>query len=609
MYYLTATLVGYAGKAASTVAAVAASPLPALALELAALYLVARLAWAGFWWLWDLGDSYTHYTQLRPVASRARSVSLPPARLIECVDKGTGEVLGAVPAMSADEINAAIETAVAAQASWGRSSFAARKRALQALLDMTVANQEEICRYSALDSGKTMMEAAFGEILTVAEKLRWTIANGEAALASETRSPGFMMHKGAHVEYRPLGVIGIICPYNYPFHHILSPLATALFAGNAAVIKVSEWTTWSLHASYARLVNDALAAAGVPDGLVQFVTGYGDAGAAIVASPLVDKIFFTGSPATGKKVMLAAAETLKPVILELGGKDPLIVCDDANFELAFQYACRAFLGAGQGCISCERELVHVSHLDTFLARMKAVAEAMRVGPPLEADQDMGAITFPGQIDIVQRLVDDAVAKGATLVTGGKALKVKGGYYYAPTILTDLNDSMRIMHEEVFGPVMLVIAFETDADAVRIANATELGLSCSVFSASPARANRIVADIKSGMAVVNDYGITYTMQSLPFGGVKHSGFGRFNGVEGLREASATVAVVTERWGLPTSLPKPFEYPIQNHSFALVETAIRMGYSAGILAKLRGFLDFIGVIRAGPSDDDAVVVENE
>ena len=603
-------------------------PLVGYGVDVVVIVVLAKLAMKVVWGVWEWGDTYTHYTYLKPFPawtqshvpgslaedgegegksvrsrSRSRSVSAAPNPPVECRDKATGEVLGHVAAMGKEEVEAAVAASRAAQAEWGRTSFAVRKAALRALLDAIVERQEEICVASSVDSGKTMMEAVFGEILTVVEKLRWTIANGEAALASEKRSPGFMVHKGAHVEYRPLGVIGIICPYNYPFHHIVSPLATALFAGNGAVIKVSEWTTWSLHSCYRDLVLDALASAGVPDGLVQFVTGWGDAGAAVVASD-VEKIFFTGSPATGKKVMLGAAQSLKPVILELGGKDPLIICDDADFDLAFNYAMRGvFMSSGQNCIGAERILVHASRYDEFVDRITSEVRCLRVGPPQDGHRgcwDMGPLTFPHQIDIVQELVDDAVASGATLVAGGEPITVEGGeggIFYPPTVLANVTHAMRIVHEEVFGPVMLIMRFESDEDAVQMANDTKYGLSCSVFSASPTRANRIAGSIHSGMCVVNDYGITYTMQGLPFGGVKISGFGRFNGPEGLREASATVAVVTERWRIPTSLPAPFCYPVQTHAFELVEAAIRMGYSSSSLAKVRGFFDFLSISWTG------------
>lgn len=508
--------------------------------------------------------------------------------------------------MGEAEVHALAHKAKIAQRTWGRSSFDQRRAVLRAMLEQIVARQEEICEWSARDSGKTMMEAVFGEILTVCEKLKWTIEHGEAALASEARSTGFMAHKAAHVEYRPLGVIGIIAPYNYPFHHIISPLCTALFAGNGALIKVSEWTTWSLVACYRDVVRSALTACDVDQDLVQFVTGFGASGAAVVSSPHVDKIFFTGSPTTGKRVMLAAAETLKPVILELGGKDALVICEDANFDVAFNYAMRGvFMNAGQNCIGSERIYVFGALYDRFLERVRSAVAKLRVGAPLTCGRgcwDMGALTFPKQIAIVQALVDDALAKGATLVAGGRAKPdAAGGLFYEPTVLADVTHDMRIVHEEVFGPVMLVLRVESDTELVRKANDTKYGLSCSIFTSDSPRAARLAAAMETGMIVINDYGITYTMQSLPFGGYGNgsriSGSGKFNGPEGLREASATIAVVSDIWKIPTSIPRPFQYPVQSHAFALVEAAVRMRYGAGLRAKLAGGWSLLRRMLAG------------
>jgi acyl-CoA reductase-like NAD-dependent aldehyde dehydrogenase len=422
-----------------------------------------------------------------------------------------------------------------AAAEWRHSTFAQRRRLLAILLKYTVENQREICRISALDSGKPMVDAAFGELIVTCEKIHWLLAEGERWLAPEARSPGRMMfYKRARVEYVPLGVVGAIVPFNYPFHNIFNPLTAALFAGNALVVKVSEHASWSaLH--YRQAVDAALAAAGAPAGLVQVVTGYGEAGQALVSSG-VDKLIFVGSTGVGRHVMAAAAATLTPVVLELGGKDAFVVCEDADLGAVVPTALRgAFQACGQNCTGAERFVVQRAVAPAFVAACAAAVGRIRAGPASgEAPVDYGALCLPGLADKVQALVDDAVARGATLVAGGRAPPASApGQFYPPTILTGVTREMRVWREEVFGPVMAVAEFDTDDQAVAMANDCAFGLGSSVFSRSPRRARAIAARLEAGMTSINDFAATYMAQSLPFGGVKESGFDRFAGVEGLR----------------------------------------------------------------------------
>ena len=511
-----------------------------------------------------------------------RSPPDPPATLV-CCDPATGERLGEAKIDDRAAVVAAVQRARAAQPAWAATTFAERRAVLSDILAEVVARQEEICRLAVRDSGKTMVDAAMGEIFPVCEKLRYTIARGEADLRPQRRASGLLPHKAARVEYIPLGVIGVIAPWNFPFHNLLCPLIPALFAGNAVVTKVSELATWS-SLRYIELVRDVLRRRGHDPDLAQIVTGYGETGSALVTSG-VDKIFFTGSPQNGRKVMAAAAETLTPVVLELGGKDPMIVCDDADLEQAVSTALfGVFNACGQMCVGAERLYVAEAIYDAFVAEVVRRAAALRQGPPLGPEPvDLGAMTMPRQLEIIQALVDDALAKGARALLGGSPRRDLPGNFYPPTILVDVDHRMRITQEEQFGPVMVIVKVRSDAEAVRLANDCPYGLGSSVFTRDPARGDRIARQIAAGMTTVNDFGLAYMIQSLPFGGLKISGFGRINGREGLRACCNEKAIVGDRLPIRQGMAL---YPVRAATFELVTGAVRAIYSAGLLRRLRG-----------------------
>lgn len=521
--------------------------------------------------------------------------SSPP---IECFDPATLERLGEVPVMDREQVEAIVARARAVQPVWAATSFDQRRAVLSDLLEWIVGHQSDICHLAARDSGKTLVDAAMGEVFPVCEKLRYTIAHGERDLSPEFRRPGFLLHKRGRVEYLPMGVVAVIAPWNFPFHNMFCPLIPALFAGNAVVIKVSEWTSWSA-AEYVEIVHRVLRKHGYPTDLVQVVTGWGETGAALVRSG-VDKVFFTGSPGNGRKVMATASDNLTPVVLELGGKDPMIVCEDANLRQAADAAMLGvFTACGQMCVGAERLYVFDEVYDEFVATMHARVSALRQGPPLtDMIVDCGAMTMPGQLDIVQSLVDDALARGARALVGGRRNESRPGQYFEPTLLVDVDHSMRITQEEIFGPVMVVIRVRDEAEAIRLANDCEYGLGSSVFTRNQERGNRMARQLRSGMTVINDYGVAYMMQALPFGGVGISGFGRINGREGLRACCYEKAIVDDRVPLGQSVSF---HPVRPHSYELVESAVRVIYSRGIVARGRAVMDaarnLVAVLREG------------
>lgn len=506
-----------------------------------------------------------------------------------CVDPATGERLGTVPVMDRAAVVAAVQRGRAAQPAWAATSFAERRAVLKDILARVVAEQASISRLAVRDSGKTMVDAAMGEIFPVCEKLRYTIAHGERDLKAEARASGLLPHKSARVEYLPLGVIGVISPWNFPFHNFFCPVIPALFAGNAVVIKVSELASLS-SLEYLKIFEEVLARRGHAPELVQVVTGYGETGSALVSSG-VDKIFFTGSPQNGRKVMATAAETLTPVVLELGGKDAMIICDDAVLEQAVSTALfGVFNACGQMCVGVERLYVFSGIYDAFVAQVTERARALRQGPPLSSDRltgdgevDLGAMTMPRQLEIIQSLVDDAVAKGARLLLGGQPRTELGANFYPPTILVDVDHSMRITREEQFGPVMVIMRVDSEEEAINRANDCPYGLGSSVFTKDRRRAERFARAIHAGMTTVNDFGLAYMIQSLPFGGVKISGFGKINGREGLRACCNEKAIVTDRIPVRQGMAL---YPVRAATLPLVTGAVQAIYGAGLREKARG-----------------------
>ncbi|NJK32838.1 MAG: aldehyde dehydrogenase family protein, partial [Deltaproteobacteria bacterium] len=482
---------------------------------------------------------------------------------------------------------ACIDKARKAQREWGRTSFAERRKVLERMLAYLLEHADELCEHICRDAGKTLHNAMLGEIWPIAEKLRWTIREGEKHLRSEVVSSGLLVHKRARVEYHPLGVIGVITPWNFPLQNILGPTIPALFAGNAVIIKVSEWTSWSV-ARFQELCDRCLKDCGYSPDLIQIITGYGDTGAALVSGG-VDKIVFTGSLPNGKRVLEASAKTLTPVILELGGKDPMIVCDDADLDQAAHAAVSAsFIASGQMCLAAERVLVFDRVHDEFVAKVQDITLRMRQGAPLTGKVvDVGAMTMPAQVDIVEALVQDALSKGARLLAGGSRAKGKDSkHYFEPTILTEVRDDMRIMHEETFGPVMVVVRVKDEAEAIEVANATEYGLSSSVFSKDHVRAKRIADQIVAGSTCINDWALMYMVQDLPFGGIKGSGFGRLNGREGLRACTNVKAVIEDR--LPVHRPIKL-FPGRRYDYEVTREGIRVLYGKGLGTKVDALVE--------------------
>ncbi len=510
----------------------------------------------------------------------AESKRTDSSLVIECFEPATRRKLGEVAVTRPDEVKQVVLKARRAQQQFRSTSFAERRELLGAILDHVLEHADELCEFIVRDAGKTRENAMLGEIWPVCEKLRHTMQSGEEALLPETVSSGMFPHKRAEIRYIPLGVIGIIAPWNYPLQNLLGPAIPALFAGNAVVIKASEAVAWSTE-RFQQIFDAALDKVGLPRALVQIINGYGATGAALVSSG-VDKVIFTGSMANGRKVIEESAKSLTPVILELGGKDAFIVCDDANLEQAAHAAMAGvFIAAGQNCLAAERFIVFDSVYDAFVGRVKALTEALRQGDPRgESRVDLGAMATPAQLRVVADLVDDAVRRGARVLVGGQRALVEQGDYFAPTILVDVPKDARILREETFGPVMVILRVKDEEEAIALANGTEYGLSATVMTTDAKRAERFAERIDSGGTSVNDFGFTYMAMDLPFGGVRGSGFGRLNGREGIRACCNQKAVLFDR--LPVGAPSKL-YPIGPFDYDLARETIRSLYGRGAVKK--------------------------
>ena len=501
---------------------------------------------------------------------------------IDCYNPATGEPLGSVPAASPEDVQAALARARVAQQHWGRSSFKQRRAVLRHILEHVLEHADELCDEIVRDSGKTYENAMLGEVMPVSSKLTWLIKNGEKYLKPEKVGPGILMHKKARIEYHPLGVVACIIPWNYPLQNIVSSLAAPLMAGNAVLVKASEAVAWSTQ-RFQRITDEALRKEGFSPDTVQIINGFADTGAALVRSG-VDSILFIGSVENGRRIIEGSAEHLTPVVIEAGGKDPMIICDDAHLDKAVHSALGgSFINLGQNCIASERIIVVEGIYDRFVEQVAQHAGELRQGVPRRGGQvDTGAITSPRQLEIIDRLVRDALSKGAKALAGGQISHTGKGSFYPPTVLTELSDDMDIVTSEVFGPVMLIFKVQDEKAAIALANSTNFGLHSSVITHDRARGERIAAQLQAGATCINDFGLCYVNQNLPFGGVKYSGFGRMNGRDGLRAYTNQKAVLSDRW--PLEFP-PKLFPVGPRDYDTARSTIHLLFAPSWTLRLK------------------------
>jgi succinate-semialdehyde dehydrogenase/glutarate-semialdehyde dehydrogenase len=424
-----------------------------------------------------------------------------------------------------------VERARAAQPAWNALGVARRIQILRKFQELLLRDRDALARKITQEAGKPLVESLLSEVLVALDAARFCAENASRVLRAEDVPHGnpIMKTKRGRLVYEPVGVIGIISPWNYPFSIPATETLAALVTGNAVVLKPSELTPVSA-LELARLLHQA----GVPEEIFTVVLGEGPAGAALIESK-IDKLFFTGSVATGKRVAEAAARRLLPVVLELGGKDAMLVLDDADVDVASSAAVwGAMMNAGQTCLSVERCYVHRSLYDQFVASCTRKMQQLKVGIGTDPETDVGPLISERQLRIVETQVDDARALGANVVVGGHRLPELGSQFYAPTLITNVSPAMKLMQEETFGPVLPVIPFTNDAEAVRLVNDSEFGLAASVFTRDRKRGEGIAKQLNAGAVMINDLLSCFAMPEAPHGGTGASGIGRTHGLMGMRE---------------------------------------------------------------------------
>ncbi|MCL4433776.1 MAG: aldehyde dehydrogenase family protein [Actinobacteria bacterium] len=471
----------------------------------------------------------------------------------------------------ADEavVASALELARSAFTAWKTVPISERSQLLRAVRSQLLNHMDEMVETIAEETGKVITEAIVSEVVVACEVLSYYASHAQDILHTRSVFPGLLIHKRACIRYEPLGVIGVISPWNYPLVLAIGPVATALAAGNSVILKPSEYTPKT-----GVLIAKLIARAGGPEGLVQVLTGHGPTGEALVRSG-VDKIAFTGSVRSGKAVMRAAADHLTPVLLELGGKDPFIVCKDADLDRAAR-ACvwGSFTNCGQTCMATERVYAVKEVYDIFLDKVLALTARLRQGN--EPGDDVGAVIHEGQLGIIDSHLADALDKGARVAYGGKHVDVAGRPSIQPTVLLDVDHSMAVMTEETFGPLLPIMKVEDEDEALRLANDSRYGLNASIFAKDPRTIEKLVAGIRSGNVCVNDVMISYGIPALPFGGIGDSGFGRSHGPEGLKEMSHLKSVAEDRFGLGR---EPSWMPVPSWLSRAVKTGLRLLYRPG------------------------------
>jgi len=519
---------------------------------------------------------------------------------IQCYCPATGQDLGVFPATTRAEMDKMISNAKKAQGEWKKSSFTIRRKFLKTLARFILENQENIARVACRDSGKTKLDASMGEIMVTLEKINWIVAHGAKILRPSQRPGpsnfllGFM--KNGEVRYEPLGVVSAIISWNYPFHNLMGPIIAAIFSGNAIVVKCSENVVWS-STWFVQMCRSVLNALELDEHLIQLCYCFPQDADYFTSHPGLDHITFIGSKQIAHHVVSNAAKQLTPCVVELGGKDSFIVLDPKDLNALSSIILRGtFQSAGQNCIGIERVICLPEAYNKLVEILSARIKSLRVGSNIDQldEIDMGAMISDNRFQHFQDLIEDAVLKGAKLIHGGKPYhhpNYPQGHYFEPTMLIDVDPTMKIFKEEVFGPILTMVKAKDVDDAIELANSTEYGLGNSIFGRDFKQLSYLADKLESGNVAINDFATFYVAQ-LPFGGVKKSGYGKFGGEEGLTGLCNAKSIVLDKpilrmLGVATAIPSPIDYPIPDDKKAwrFVENLNIAGYDGRLWAKVK------------------------
>jgi acyl-CoA reductase-like NAD-dependent aldehyde dehydrogenase len=513
-----------------------------------------------------------------PIVEGEQQSYTPRKKTFPVMNPATLDQLAEVPVFEPDEVKIVVAKARDAFESWREVPFRERAKILIALRNKILDQEAEIIDTIVAESGKTRSEALTAEILYVCASIEFYTKNAEEFLRDRVHPVSLVLLKTKRVRtaYIPRGVVGIIAPWNFPFLMALGEAIPPLMAGNAVVVKPSEFTPLSA------LLGERLAEqSGLPKNLLQVVTGFGETGEALI--DYADQIAFTGSVTTGKKVMARAAKTLKPVTLELGGKDPMVVLRDADLERAANGAVwGALSNSGQICMSVERVYVEEPVAEAFTAKVVEKVRSLRQGIDTDFNVDVGSMTMARQLAVVEDHIADAVARGAKVLIGGRKNPRLPGLFFEPTVLVDVDHSMKIMTDETFGPVIPIMRAKDEHEALRLANESRYGLNSSVWTRDKNKARSMARRMESGSVCINDCLVNYLATEVPFGGVKESGLGFRHGEGGIQKYCFVQTVLEDRVGLRRELNW---YPYSANFAKLLSRALKLLYHSRWRRKFR------------------------
>ncbi len=465
---------------------------------------------------------------------------------LDSFNPATGEKIGSVEAIDPGAVQGVVDEVAEVQPFWGELSLPDRGRYLRRAGELLAADVDEVARLLTTEQGKPITEAYTMEVVPTIDALHWIADEGPEILADQSirMGQGLFIGKKAKFRFEPLGVVGVIAPWNYPWSIPFGEVAIALMAGNGVVLKPA-----SLTPLLGERIRVAFEKAGLPEGLLRVVHGGGEVGQALVESS-ARKIFFTGSVGVGYKVGETCAARMKGAVLELGGKDAALVCSDAELVNAVSgVVWGGFANAGQTCSGIERVYVVEDVAARFVDGVRREAERLRVGDPQRWNTEIGPMVSTDQYELVNELVDDAIANGAERLCGGPVeIPGSSGSYIAPTVLTGVTHEMRIMREEIFGPVLPIVTVADEEEGIELANDSDFGLGASVWTRDRAKGERIARRIQSGMVWINDHSYSHAAIQCAWGGIKDSGLGRSHSKFGFYECAE---IRTVSWNSPRS----------------------------------------------------------
>lgn len=514
----------------------------------------------------------------------------PPDHTV-CRNPVTGDIVGYSPMTSIDELKQIIADARVAQKSWAALAVKERVKYMVRVRDYVTQHAEEIAEVICRDNGKTRVDALATEVMPAAMAVDYYAKHASRFLKKRRILPGniLLLHKRSTIIRIPYGVIGVISPWNYPFSIPFSEVVMGLLAGNAMVLKSASETQL-----VGRKLEECFLAGRLPPGIFTYVNIPGRLAGSAFLKDGIDKLFFTGSVTVGKQLMYEASETLTPLVLELGGNDAMLVCEDANLHRAASGAAWAGLSnSGQSCAGVERIYVHEKIYQPFLAHLKEKVEALRVGADEDFSVDLGVMTTERQAMKVRSHLEDALAKGAVIYARSSHPEGNGSGNKLPAmVLTEVTHDMLVMQEETLGPILAVVCVKDMGEAVTLANNSHLGLTGSVWSKNRKKAEGLARQIRAGAVMINDHLMSHGLAETPWGGFKQSGIGRTHGAIGFDEMSQPQVIVHDI--LPLARQNMWWHPYGEKIFQGISGAVKFLYSKSICLRAKGLWHLLRIV---------------